>query len=138
MTVFLDTSAIYALLNEGDLQHVRARRRLQLLFVDGTSLLTSNYVVVEACALLQRRIGLKAVRALREDILPRVTVAWVTERQHDLAFATLLASDRRHLSLVDCASFQVMRDNRLQSAFAFDTHFTEEGFDCDLPMAPFQ
>jgi predicted nucleic acid-binding protein len=42
--------------------------------------------------------------------------------------ATLLAASRRQLSLVDCASFEVMRRGELQRAFAFDKHFRERRF----------
>jgi predicted nucleic acid-binding protein len=98
-------------------------------------MLVSNYVVVEACALLQRRIGLKAVRTFREDVLPLLIVTWVTERQHEIGLASLVRSERRALSLVDCISFEVMRDAGLRTAFAFDRHFVEEGFDCNIPAS---
>jgi predicted nucleic acid-binding protein len=42
--------------------------------------------------------------------------------------AALLAARRRKLSLVDCASFTVMRQAGARLAFAFDRHFTEEAF----------
>ena len=40
----------------------------------------------------------------------------------------LLAASRRGLSLVDCVSFEVMRESGLKSAFTFDGHFREYGF----------
>jgi predicted nucleic acid-binding protein len=33
------------------------------------------------------------------------------------------------LSLVDCASFESMRQAGLRQAFAFDVHFEERGFE---------
>jgi predicted nucleic acid-binding protein len=45
-----------------------------------------------------------------------------------LAVAGLLAAGRRQLSLVDCASFAVLRAEGQREAFAFDRHFQEEGF----------
>jgi len=39
-----------------------------------------------------------------------------------------LAAARRQLSLVDCASFVVMRAHGLTRAFGFDAHFAEQGF----------
>jgi predicted nucleic acid-binding protein len=32
------------------------------------------------------------------------------------------------MSLVDCASFEVMRSRSIGAAFAFDAHFEENGF----------
>lgn len=133
--VFIDTSAFFAVLDESEQNHALALRRLRHLVSHQVPMVTSNYVVVETCALLQRRIGMKAVQTFREEALPGVTVKWVTERQHDIALASLLGSDRRKLSLVDCVSFEVMRANELRTAFAFDEDFINEGFDCDIPLA---
>jgi predicted nucleic acid-binding protein len=44
------------------------------------------------------------------------------------ALDLLLDRQERGLSLVDAASFVVMRRLRLDRAFAFDRHFEEEGF----------
>jgi predicted nucleic acid-binding protein len=68
------------------------------------------------------------LRALHHDLLPVVRVAWVDEATHDLAIAMVLAANRRALSLVDAASFHVMRRLGLTVAFAFDPHFGEQGF----------
>jgi len=43
--------------------------------------------------------------------------------------AALLTAGRRQLSLVDCVSFLTMRRLNLKMAFAFDRHFTEQGFE---------
>jgi predicted nucleic acid-binding protein len=40
----------------------------------------------------------------------------------------LLAANRRSLSLVDCTSFEVMRQAGLDTVFTFDLHFREMGF----------
>ena len=86
MTVFVDTSAIFALIDENDQNHALAAQRLLHLVSEQATMVASNYVIVEACALLQRRIGLKAVRAFREGLLPAVVVTWVTERQHEIGW----------------------------------------------------
>ncbi len=44
--------------------------------------------------------------------------------------SALLAANRRQLSLVDCVSFVVCRQRQLEQVFAFDTHFSEQGFFC--------
>ena len=65
-TVFADTSALYAVLDRDDENHAEAVRRLSEISSAHATLLTSNYVVVETCALVQRRIGQAALRTFRD------------------------------------------------------------------------
>ena len=87
-------------------------------------------MLLECCALVQRRLGLPAVRAIQEDMVPVLQVRWIDDRTHALGMAAVLAAGRRNLSLVDCTSFVLMRESGIQAAFAFDKHFREEGFTC--------
>jgi len=91
-------------------------------------LVCSNYVVLETFALIQSRIGINAVRSFEEDILPVVKIEWVDADVHHAGVSALLTASRRDLSLVDCVSFDLMRRYGLQHVFAFDEHFTEQGF----------
>jgi predicted nucleic acid-binding protein len=90
-------------------------------------------VIVETIAVVQHRLGLDAVRAFVRDVLPLIEVTHVDQATHKAALTALLAANRRHLSLVDCASFHAMREAGLQQAFAFDSHFDEMGFTLDAP-----
>lgn len=128
MSVFVDTPAPYAALDAGDDAYARALDGWSELINAKTPLITSNYVCVESAALLQARLGMDAVRALFDDLLPVVTVMLIDEALHAQAVATFLDANRRRLSLVDCASFAVMRHHGISSAFAFDPHFEERGF----------
>jgi uncharacterized protein len=125
---FVDTSAIYAVLDRSDANHALAKTRWLALLESGDALITTNYVVVESVALAQGRIGVDAVRSIHEDVLPVMESVWVDEATHTLAMTALLAARRRKLSLVDCVSFAVMRQKGTPRAFAFDPHFVEEGF----------
>ena len=77
MSVFVDTSAVYALLVETEEGHRAVVRSFEQLLRKGRSLFTTNYVVVESAALLQHRFGLAPVRDLVDRLLPVVTVRWV-------------------------------------------------------------
>jgi len=94
-----------------------------------SSLITSNYVLVESFALLQASLGMEAVRAFHDAVLPVLHVHWTTPEDHEVAMQALLVADRRRLSLVDCTSFQLMRRLGVPRAFAFDRHFAEQGFE---------
>jgi len=125
---YVDTSALVAILNRRDVQHDSARAMWEHLLSDEVELWTCNYVVLEASAITQNRAGMDGLRALHRDLLPVVRVAWVDEATHNLATATVLAANRRGLSLVDAVSFHLMRRLGLDAAFAFDPHFGEQGF----------
>ena len=128
MSVFIDTSAFIAILDADDVLHPRCTPIWKEIINGEDSILTSNYVVVETFALLQRRLGLAAVRSFEVDILSPVTIEWVTETDHRAAVAAVLSMGRRRISLVDCVSFEVMRRLRIYRAFSCDKHFRAQGF----------
>jgi predicted nucleic acid-binding protein len=128
VTVFLDTSGLYAVFDRDDANHSEARVAWVEWLREGAVLLTNNYVLLETAALLQHRIGVAAVRALHEEVTPLLQVDWVTEERHRAGMEAVLAAARKKLSLVDCVSFQTMRARGVRTAFCFDAHFREQGF----------
>ena len=129
MTVFVDTSAFFAVLDADDLYHVRARELFEKLIAIAEQLVSTNYVLIETFALVQRRLGMEAVRAFEEDVLPLIRVYWVSEADHRSGVTAFLTAGRRDLSLVDCVSFLLMRQLDLKVIFAFDDDFQAQGFE---------
>jgi predicted nucleic acid-binding protein len=130
MILSVDTSAFLALLDRDDHNHSAAKKLWGDLLHADHRLLGNNYVLVECFALFQRRLGMDAVRVFQEDLLPLITIAWITAETHRAGVSALLAASRRKLSLVDCVSFEVMRAHGIKTVFAFDPHFAEQGFHC--------
>jgi predicted nucleic acid-binding protein len=128
MRIFIDTAAFYALLDRDDENHPKAKKAWGEFIYPENTLVTSNYVLVETFALLQSRLGFSAARGFQEDVVPILQVEFVTFEIHRLGVAALLSASRRELSLVDCVSFEVMRDLGIKTAFTFDAHFREQGF----------
>jgi predicted nucleic acid-binding protein len=128
MRIFIDTSAFYALLDRDDKNYQRGKRLWTEILDAGYALVTSNYVLVETFALLQSRLGFDAARGFQEDLVPILHVEFVTSDLHRLGVAALLSASRRGLSLVDCVSFELMRNSGIKTAFTFDSHFKEQGF----------
>jgi predicted nucleic acid-binding protein len=128
VTVFVDTSALYAGLDADDDAHGAAVATWTELVEDGTPLRTHHGVLVETTALVQRRLGMAAVRDLHHALVPTLSVRWIDAVLHRTAMTALLAAGRRDLSLVDWTSFEMMREERLSDAFAFDADFTAQGF----------
>lgn len=128
MTVFVDTSAIYAFLDADDRNNRSAVETMHRVLGDGNAV-THNYVVVEAAALAQRRLGAAAARALLVDVLPAMRTIWVDEDAHRAGTSAFLAAARRRASLVDWISFELMRRSAIHTAFAFDRDFVAQGFE---------
>lgn len=126
--IFLDTSAIYAWADAADPNHHAAVRRLQAVLDAGEELLTHNYVLVESLALLQARLGVAAALKLAKDSTAFV-IEWVDDDVHASGIRELERSKKRHVSLVDCISFLVMRRRGVTVAFAFDPDFNSAGFE---------
>ena len=125
--VFVDTSALLALLVPTDVAHSRAKRAFGRLKEDETPLVPCSYSLVETYALVGRRLGRAAVAAFRHDFAPLLDVIWVGVDEHERGLDLLQAS-RSALSLVDAVSFVTARDRQIQRVFAFDPHFTDAGF----------
>jgi predicted nucleic acid-binding protein len=129
MSVFVDTSALFAMLDADDQNHQRAKQAWVSLITQGTEFTSTSYVLVETFALVQHRLGMEAVRVLQEDVVPVLRVEWVDEATHESGVAAMLTAARRQLSLVDCVSFIAMRRLGIKTVFAFDDHFAEQGFE---------
>ena len=128
MTVFVDTSAFLALLNDTDKRHEQAKRIWRRLVEQEQELMTTNYVLLETISLVQRRLGMSIVRSFQANIVEFLDILWVNEQLHREAVTYFLTANRRQLSLVDCISFVAMCQVNLQTAYVFDGHFTEQGF----------
>ncbi len=106
MSLFIDTSALYALLDGDEPRHADVVSIWLTVNDNERILFTSNYVLVETFALVQRRLGLEAVRSLADVFVPLLQPVWVDEALHAAAVASLFTAAHRRLSLVDCASFE--------------------------------
>lgn len=128
--ILVDTSALYGFLDGDDARHQDAERVWKELTERGYLLVVTNYVLLEAFSLVQDRLGLEAARHLAHDIAPALAVEWVDAETHARGLGSLMAANRRDLSLVDCVSFEVMRRLGISRAYTLDKHFREQGFEC--------
>jgi len=128
MNIFIDTAAFLAVLNADDRFHHPASQAWSEILATDSVVFSSNYVILETTTLLQNRFGLEALRLFERDILPVIVIVWVDESIHKQGMSALLAANRRNLSLVDCTSFDIIRQIGLDRVFTFDPHFREQGF----------
>ena len=125
-SVFVDTSAFFALADQTDQNHTVARQYVEVV---ATALFTSNVIVHETITLIRMRLGFdQAVqfgkRLLAETAIPIVRVTPDDERQ---AWKIFQRYRDKRLSFVDCTSFAVMQRLGIQTAFAFDDDVRQVG-----------
>jgi predicted nucleic acid-binding protein len=91
---------------------------------------TTEYVVVEAGGLLNRRDDRLAyanmVREIRSD--PTVLFLPASQELFQAGFDLFVDRPDKEWSLVDCISFVVMKRRRLADALTADHHFIQAGF----------
>jgi predicted nucleic acid-binding protein len=130
MNIFVDTSGILAILDNNEPNHPTADKIWQRLLDETDQFITTNYIIAEASAVIQRRLGMAATRVFLQQMTPVFQISWIDADLHHQAIQGFVMINRRQLSLVDCVSFAVMRKQNITSALAFDPHFEEQGFTC--------
>jgi predicted nucleic acid-binding protein len=125
--VFVDTSAIYALVDRDDARHPDARRAFRSLKASRAEPVITNFIVAEVHALLLGRLdaGL-ARRWLLGNVWP---VERVTESDEARAVEIIARYEDKTFSYTDATSFAVMHRLGLRRALAFDRHFRQFGFE---------
>jgi predicted nucleic acid-binding protein len=79
--------------------------------------------------ILKNRIGIEAIKVLKNDVLPVIKICWIDEDIHNFCVNTQIAADRKKVSLVDYTSFEIMRRLNIRQVFTFDNHFKDMGFE---------
>lgn len=127
MMIFVDTSALYALMDAADRNHQRARAAWAQWLDQPVQFFTSNYVLLESLALIQHRLGIQATRRFDEELAPVLNIQWIDAELHTTALRMMLALGQRDFSLVDCTNIELMRRRGHRVIFAFDRHYPDHG-----------
>jgi uncharacterized protein len=101
------------------------------------SLVVSDYVLDETATLLMAAKGGGATNRFLDDSLSSksVRLIWIAPELFHQATKTFKAGSERGWSFTDCTSFELMHRLNIRTAFAFNRHFSEAGFD-RLPNIP--
>lgn len=129
--VFLDTGYLLALERRTDSEHGRALEHWRARQQEGLPhLVTTTYVFDEVVTYLNARgLHASAVKVGRRLLgSPSVEMVGVDEDLLGRGFDLLEGRSDKRYSLTDCISFVVMGDRGITMAYAFDDHFSREGF----------
>lgn len=128
MNVLIDTSAIYALLDNTDKNHVAANVMWPTLVNGEDLIVVSSYTVNETIALLHHRRGMAGVRVFVDEVLPALEMDWADYQTYSMALSMMLATEgKKGPSLTDCANLETMRRLRIHTIFAYDKHYERPG-----------
>ncbi|HEX5501940.1 MAG TPA: PIN domain-containing protein [Thermomicrobiales bacterium] len=124
----IDTSAFYALTDDGDRHHEEARAILGRLAAERWRLFTTNFILAETHALILARLGrILAARVLQDIDRGSVTIVRVAAVDERRAREIIAQYQDKDFSLTDATSFAVVERLHIARAFAFDQHFAQYG-----------
>lgn len=120
MSVFVDTSAWYALIDRSDKSHERIAARLP----EVGPLVTTDHVLVETHRLASHRLGNTVADTFWRQLADGAAQTEIVGLA-DLEQALAIRSEwtDQDFSLVDCTSFATMRRLRITDAVALDADF---------------
>jgi predicted nucleic acid-binding protein len=128
--VFLDTSYAVALASPRDHHHSKAVELAGRLERVEARIVTTRGVILEIgnslSRLRYRSSGVALLESLETD--PRVEIVALSEDLYQRGFEIFRQRHDKEWSLVDCTSFVVMQDRRLQESLTTDEHFEQAGF----------
>jgi len=131
-SIFGDTSGWGHLVDPSQEYHVQAADLYRRAREEGNRLVTTNYILSELVALLTSPLRTPRPRTIAFiaslKASPFVDIVHVDAALDAQAWQLLVDRPDKEWSLVDCASFVVMRKNRLINALTTDPHFEQAGF----------
>lgn len=129
--IFLDSGYLIALIRINDACHTSA---LEAAALYTGPFLTTDLVLVKLANSLSKPPYREAVVAVIERIQAdrKTTVVPFTSQGMSTAFSLFKSRKDKEWGLVDCFSFEVMKEKRLKHALTFGDHFRQAGFDTPL------
>lgn len=96
----------------------------------GGLLITTDAVCAETLTVMRIRLGLRAAETWWKQVEQsrRIRFENIDPDRAERARAMFFRYKDKEFSFVDCTSFVVMRELRLDKALTLDAHFTQAGF----------
>jgi len=128
--VFIDASAYVALARLDDENHQAAVAIIADLERQRARFYTTYFAIAEAHALLLRYLGIRPAQRFLQglDASQITTIVHVECADVEAAKMLLYRYDDKDFSLADAISFTIMTRLDLKTAFAFDRHFGQYGW----------
>ncbi len=126
---FVDSSFIYALLNQRDEFHGQALL-VNNKFQANDQFVLTDTIVFESCSLLAALGARESIIDFLDDMMmsEQYLIIHTDKELFYQAYDTFKGYKDKEWSLVDCLSFLVMQEQGIQYALTADRHFEQMGF----------
>ena len=127
-SIFVDTSAWFALVDKRDDKHPLAHQFLTQEKSYGC--VTTNYIIDETLTLTSKKMGREEAFKIGQKLYAG-QLAQVVQVTEDLQLKALDLIRQYHdkfFSFTDCTSFLVMKHLSIRKALSFDSDFKKAGF----------
>ncbi len=128
--VFVDTSALVALFDRKDSNHLHSKAVLDRIKKDRTRMLITDYIFDECITTVLSAAGHHAAVSVGEFLLSSkiIEIAWLDQSVKLKAWNYFAQHADKLFSFTDCTSFIVMKELRVGTYFSFDSDFRQAGF----------
>lgn len=128
--LFIDTSALVALFDKKDKNHIKAKSILEKIRADKVKMLVTDYIFDESITTVLAAAGHKIAITVGEFILSSkiIEMVWLNETIKIKAWEFFKRHADKGFSFTDCTSFIIMKELNLIDYFAFDEDFKQAGF----------
>lgn len=125
--IFIDTLFVVALVNPNDQYHKKASELAEKY--EGHPLLVTDAVLLEIGNGLARNYKQQAVEIIEQFFASdEVEIVHLTPELFERGFTLYKTHKDKEWGLIDCISFEVMREAGIADALTFDRHFVQAGF----------
>ena len=130
MSLFIDTSFLYALEDASDLHHKESLEVWERTLKNPPRIVSTSFIFDETATLLQAKLGHAKAADVGNRLLHSslVELIHVTPEIFQEAWDYFINHKDKGYSFTDCVSFTVMEELNIKNALAFDRHFRQAGF----------
>lgn len=128
--IFIDSSALVALINVDDDSHAASKRLLEKIRNERLTLITTDYVFDETVTTVLSHAGYISAANAGNLMLNSsfINFVWIEQEIKLKAWEYFVKHDDKGYSFTDCTSFVLMKEMNLKCYLAFDKHFEQAGF----------
>ena len=125
--IFVDSSFFVASVKEADENHLKAKNLIEKIRTNDYLLYTSFYTIDESATVLSQRISKQVAIEFLDKFKNKDYMA-ILELDHisrEKSYSLFKQIRSKNISMVDCHSIILMKENGITDCLSFDQHFSQ-------------